>query len=46
MEIPDQVGDDVDQVGDDVDQVGDDVDQVGDDVYNPQSEALYEFFGA
>ena len=27
-------------------QVGDDVDQVGDDVYNPQSEALYEFFGA
>ena len=39
MEIPDQVGDDVDQVGDDVD-------QVGDDVYNPQSEALYEFFGA
>ena len=28
------------------DQVGDDVDQVCDDVYNPQSEALYEFFGA
>ena len=39
MEIPDQVGDDVGQVGDDVN-------QVGDDVYNPQSEALYEFFGA
>ena len=28
------------------DQVGDDVDQVGDDVYSPQSEALYELFGA
>ena len=39
MEIPDQVGDDVNQVGDDVN-------QVGDDVYSPQSEALYELFGA
>ena len=46
MEIPDQVGDDVNQVGDDVNQVGDDVNQVGDDVYSPQSEALYELFGA